>query len=113
MKKNPNDLSPPSTSEVSALTHEEHVARAVLLAGNHGGNLWYDAYTNAYRPRSPGGHAYKYSGCIDADTLEPLGKGEALARERKKGCKNTVTSKRIGFPYEPPPNAMWQPWHRR
>lgn len=78
------------------MTDQEHAARAMLLAPTMGGNLWYDAATNAYRPRSPGGHAYKYSDCLDAETLEPLEKGEALRREKALGIKNTVSSRRLG-----------------
>lgn len=76
------------------LTPSEHAARAMLLG------LWYDAHTNAYRPRSPGGEAYKYSGCIDAATLEPLPKGEALKRQQAAGVGNTVSQIRLGVPYD-------------
>lgn len=81
------------------MTGKEHAARAMLLSGPWGGNLWYDAATNAYRPRSPEGSNYKYSGCLDAGTLEPLDKGEALMREGEAGIGNTVSSKRLGIPY--------------
>ena len=67
MKKNPNDLSPPSTSEVSALTHEEHETRAMLmgLRYHHGnGDPFY------YKP-DDGGMPHVLS-MIDANTLEPM-----------------------------------------
>lgn len=110
MTKNSNDYRAPSTSSDRALTKladitfdgnpltpAEHAARAMLLAGHVDGNLWYDKHTNAYRPRSPAEHAYKYSGCYDADTLEPLPKGEALRRELTAGVRNTVSNLRLGI----------------
>lgn len=76
----------------------EHAARAALLSVTHGGNLWYDSAIHAYRPRSPGGENYKYSGCLDADTLEPLEEGAALRRQKKRGIGNTVSQTRLGIP---------------
>jgi len=53
---------------------QAHYARARMLG------LWYDSATHAYRDRSPGGQKYKYTGSIDANTLEPLPIGEAMRR---------------------------------
>lgn len=92
-----------------SMTPKEHAARALFLKNNKGEQLWFDAATNSYRPRSPEGSAYKYSGCLDADTLRPLKEGEALRRQQNytpfsgsggmgwKGISNTVSNKRLGL----------------
>lgn len=72
------------------MTNEEHAARAMLMG------LWFDAAIRAYRPRSPEGSKYKYTSCLDADYLEPLGVGDAMRRERDKGISNTVSRRRLG-----------------
>lgn len=81
------------------ISHKEHYVRAQLLG------LWYDKYTYTYRPRSPEGSKYKYSNCLHAETLEPLGTGAVLHLEKSyqpEGCRapinigNTVSGKRLG-----------------
>lgn len=91
MSKNSTDLTSPSSSS-SALTAEEHQARALLL-----GKV-YDSLTHMYRPLSPEGSKYKYTDCLYADTLEPVPKGAAREIEVEKRKGNIVSGTRTpGF----------------
>ena len=88
MPKNSKGSTPASSSSDRALTAIEHQARAILL-----GRV-YDSLTHMYRPLSPGGHKYKYTDCLFADTLEPVPKGAAREFEKEKNRNNVVSGNR-------------------
>lgn len=99
MNKNSTGSTTASSSSDRALTPIEHQARAIFLG------LVYDSLTHMYRPLSPGGHKYKYTDCLFADTLEPVPKGAAREIEEEKRKGNVVSGNRTPGYKKPVPVA--------